>query len=125
MGKTILVVEDEPLNIKLIRDVLTHRGDTVLEADNGRKGVDLAIEKIPDLILMDMQLPVMDGMEATLLIKANPSTRHIPVVALTGYAMDGDEKRMREAGCDGYLSKPFRIKELFQVIDSFLIKSDG
>ncbi|MBI5592764.1 MAG: response regulator [Deltaproteobacteria bacterium] len=120
MGKTILVVEDDPLNMKLIRDVLTHRGDTVLNAGNGRKGVDLAIEKNPDLILMDIQLPVMDGVEATRLIKTDPSTRHIPVVALTGYAMDEDEKRMREAGCDGYLSKPFKLKKLFQVIDAFL-----
>ncbi len=119
MGKTILVVEDALLNIKLIREILTYRGDTVFEAANGREGIDLAIEKKPDLILMDIQMPVMDGMEATQLIKANPATRHIPIVALTGYAMDGDKKRMLEAGCDGYLSKPFRIKELLQAIDIF------
>jgi CheY-like chemotaxis protein len=119
MGKTILVVEDELLNIKLIREILTYRGDTVFEAANGREGIDLAIEKKPDLILMDIQMPVMDGMEATQLIKANPATRHIPIVALTGYAMDGDKKRMLEVGCDGYLSKPFKIKELLQTIDIF------
>ena len=119
MVKTILVVEDAPLNMKLIREILTYRGDTVFEAANGREGIDLAIEKKPDLILMDIQMPVMDGMEATQLIKANPATRHIPIVALTGYAMDGDKKRMLEAGCDGYLSKPFRIKELLQAIDIF------
>ncbi|MEI6260171.1 MAG: response regulator [Deltaproteobacteria bacterium] len=119
MGKTIIVVEDAPLNMKLIREILTYRGDTVFEAANGREGVDLAIEKKPDLILMDIQMPVMDGMEAARLIKANPSTRHIPIVALTGYAMDGDEKQMREAGCDGYLSKPFKIKELLLAIDVF------
>jgi len=119
MGKTILVVEDALLNIKLIREILTYRGDTVFEAANGREGIDLAIEKKPDLILMDIQMPVMDGMEATRLIKANPATRHIPIVALTGYAMDGDKKRMLEAGCDGYLSKPFKIKELLQAIDIF------
>jgi CheY-like chemotaxis protein len=119
MGKTILVVEDALLNIKLIREILTYRGDTVFEAANGREGIDLAIEKKPDLILMDIQMPVMDGMEATQLIKANPATRHIPIVALTGYAMDGDKKRMLEAGCDGYLSKPFKIKELLQAIDVF------
>ena len=84
-----------------------------------REGIDLAIEKKPDLILLDIQMPVMDGMEATRLIKANPATRHIPIVALTGYAMDGDKQRMLEAGCDGYLSKPFRIKELLQAIDIF------
>ena len=104
-----------------MRDILTHRGTSVIEAGNGREGVDLAIEKKPDLILMDIQLPIMDGMEATRLIKANPATRHIPIVALTGYVMEGDEKRMREVGCDGYLSKPFRIKELLQVIDTFLV----
>jgi len=119
MGKTILVVEDALLNIKLIREILTYRGDTVFEAANGREGIDLAIEKKPDLILMDIQMPVMNGMEATQLIKANPATRHIPIVALTGYAMDGDKKRMLEAGCDGYLSKPFKIKELLQAIDIF------
>jgi CheY-like chemotaxis protein len=119
MGKTILVVEDALLNIKLIREILTYRGDTVFEAANGREGIDLAIEKKPDLILMDIQMPVMDGMEATRLIKANPATRHIPIVALTGYATDGDKKRMLEAGCDGYLSKPFKIKELLQAIDVF------
>ncbi len=119
MGKTILVVEDALLNIKLIQEILTYRGDTVFEAANGREGIDLAIEKKPDLILMDIQMPVMDGMEATRLIKANPATRHIPIVALTGYAMDGDKQRMLEAGCDGYLSKPFRIKELLQAIDIF------
>ena len=119
MSKIILVVEDALLNMKLIREILTYRGDTVFEAANGREGVDLAIEKKPDIILMDIQMPVMDGMEATQLIKTNPATRHIPIVALTGYAMDGDKKRMLEAGCDGYLSKPFRIKELLQAIDIF------
>jgi CheY-like chemotaxis protein len=119
MSKIILVVEDALLNMKLIREILTYRGDTVFEAANGREGVDLAIEKKPDLILMDIQMPVMDGMEAAQIIKANPSTRHIPIVALTGYAMDGDKKRMHEAGCDGYLSKPFKIKELLLAIDVF------
>lgn len=120
MEIVVLVVEDEPLNKKLMRDILTHRGTVVIEAGTGREGVDLANEKKPDLILMDIQLPVMDGMEATRLIKANQTTRHIPIVALTGYAMEGDEKRMREAGCDEYLSKPFRVKELLKVIDSIL-----
>ena len=120
MKNTVLVVEDEPFNRKLIRDILAHRGTAVIEAVNGREGVDLAVETNPGLILMDIQLPEMNGIEATRLIKANPASRHIPIVALTGYAMDGDEKRMREAGCDGYLSKPFKIKELLQVVDSFL-----
>jgi len=120
MKKTILIVEDEPLNRKLIRDILTHRGNTVIEAGNGRKGVDLAIEIKPDLIFMDIQLPVMDGLEAIRLIRSDPTARHIPIVALTGNAMDEDEKRMRKAGCDGYLSKPFKVKELLQMTDSFL-----
>jgi two-component system cell cycle response regulator DivK len=120
MKNTVLVVEDEPLNRKLIRDILAHRGTAVIEASNGREGVDLAAEMNPGLILMDIQLPGMNGMEATRLIKANPASRHIPIVALTGYAMDGDEKRMLEAGCDGYLSKPFKIKELLQLVESFL-----
>lgn len=120
MKKTILIVEDEPLNRKLIRDILTHQGNTVIEAGNGREGVALAIEIKPDLIFMDIQLPVMDGLEAIRLIRSDPTARHIPIVALTGNAMDEDEKRMRKAGCDGYLSKPFKVKELLQVIDSLL-----
>ncbi len=120
MKKTILIVEDEPLNRKLIRDILTHQGNTVIEAGNGREGVALAIEIKPDLIFMDIQLPVMDGLEAIRLIRSDPTARHIPIVALTGNAMDEDEKRMRKAGCDGYLSKPFKVKELLQVMDSFL-----
>jgi CheY-like chemotaxis protein len=119
MSKTVLIVDDVALNIKLIREILVYQGDTVFEAVNGREGVDLAIEKKPDIIFMDIQMPVMDGMEATRQIKANPATRHIPIVALTGYAMAGDKKRMLEAGCDAYLSKPFKIKELFQTIEEF------
>jgi two-component system cell cycle response regulator DivK len=119
MSKTVLIVDDVVLNIKLIREILVYQGDTVFEAVNGREGVDLAIEKKPDIIFMDIQMPVMDGMEATRQIKANPATRHIPIVAMTGHAMAGDKKRMLEAGCDAYLSKPFKIKELFQAIEVF------
>ncbi len=118
MGKTILVVEDEPLNIKLLKDILVYAGHTVIEAVNGQEGVNLAIEKKPDIILMDIQLPVMDGMEATRILKANPATRPIPIIALTGYAMTGDENRMRESGCDGYLSKPFKVTELLRMLDT-------
>ncbi len=118
MLKTVLVVEDEPLNIKLLKDVLRYAGHAVIEAVNGQEGVDLAIANKPDIILMDIQLPIMDGMEATRILKANPDTRNIPIIALTGYAMTGDENRMREAGCDGYLSKPFKVAELLRMMNS-------
>jgi two-component system, cell cycle response regulator DivK len=120
MGKTILIVEDDPLNMKLIRDLMHFKGIGAIEAINGKQGVEKAAENIPDLILMDIQLPIMDGLQATQLIKSNPAIRHIPIIALTGNALDGDEKRMMDAGCDGYISKPFSLKIFFEVIDHFI-----
>jgi two-component system cell cycle response regulator DivK len=120
MEIVVLVVEDEPLNRKLMRDILTHRGYIVLEAGNGREGVDLAIEIIPDLIFMDIQLPVMDGLSATRLIKADINTRDIPVIAATAYAMKGDQEKVFEAGCSGYVTKPVDIKILLKTVEKYL-----
>jgi two-component system cell cycle response regulator DivK len=109
MGKTILIVEDEPRNLKLLRDLLQRFGYEILEATDGEQGVEKAKEKIPNLILMDIMMPKMDGLEATRIIKADTKTKHITVIALTFYAMKGDREKTIEAGCDGYIAKPIDI----------------
>jgi two-component system cell cycle response regulator DivK len=122
MNKTVLIVEDDPRNMKLIRDLLQRHGYATLEAGNGEEGVNLAIEKRPDLILMDIQMPVMDGLEATRIIKANAMTKDIPIVALTSYAMREDEDRLIQAGCDGYLAKPIDTRKFPKEISAYLSK---
>lgn len=122
MSKVVLIVEDDPRNMKLIRDLLQHHGYATLEARNGEEGIKLAIEKRPDLILMDIQMPVMDGLEATRIIKANAMTKDIPVVALTSYAMRGDEDRLLQAGCDGYIAKPIDTRNFPREISAYLSK---
>src|SRR5690606_24846489 len=104
--KRVLVVEDNPANMTLVTTILRRFGYEVLQAGDAPEGLAQAREEHPDLVLMDMQLPGMDGLEATRRLKADPETRDIPVVALTAQAMKGDEERIREAGCDGYLAKP-------------------
>ena len=120
MGKTILIVEDEPRNLKLLRDLLQRFGYEILEATDGEQGVKSAGEKMPDLILMDIMMPKMDGLEATRVIKANTKTKHIPIIALTSYAMKGDREKTIEAGCDGYIAKPIDIKEVLKTIETYL-----
>jgi two-component system cell cycle response regulator DivK len=120
MGKTILIVEDEPKNMKLLRDLLQRFGYEILEASDGEQGVKSAGEKMPDLILMDIMMPKMDGLEATRIIKADIKTKHIPVIALTSYAMKGDREKTIEAGCDGYIAKPIDIKEVLKTIETYL-----
>ena len=116
----ILIVEDEPKNLTLLRDLLQVSGYKTIEATDGKQGVELAKSKKPDLILMDVQMPVMDGLEATRILKADATTRNIPVLALTSFAMKGDEERILEAGCDGYLAKPYDIKELLKEVSKYL-----
>ena len=120
MGKTILIVEDEPKNMKLLRDLLQRFRYEILEASDGEEGVKSAGEKIPNLILMDIMMPKMDGLEATRIIKANTQTKQIPIIALTSYAMKGDRERTIEAGCDGYIAKPIDIQEVLKTIEHFL-----
>jgi two-component system cell cycle response regulator DivK len=120
MGKTILIVEDEPKNLKLLRDLLQRFGYEILEAPDGEQGVKITMEKIPDLILMDIMMPKMDGLEATRIIKADNKTKHIPVIALTSYAMKGDREKTIEAGCDGYIAKPIDIQEVLKIIEHFV-----
>jgi CheY-like chemotaxis protein len=119
-GALILIVEDHPKNLKLIRDVLQFRGYTTCEAATAEAGVALARERQPALILMDVQLPGMDGRAATQLLKADARTQHIPILAMTALAMKGDRERLLADGFDGYVAKPINIKEVPTVIAQYL-----
>ena len=114
----ILVVEDNPKNLKLVRDVLTYAGYEVIEATSGEDGVRLAAERGPDLILMDLQLPGIDGAEALRQIRA--IERQVPVVAVTAFAMNNDRTRAFDAGFDGYVEKPISVRGLAQQVQDFL-----
>ena len=117
---TILLVEDNPANRKLASTVLMHAGYRVLTATDAAKGIAIAHQEHPDLILMDIQLPGMDGLTATHRLKDDPATADIAIVALTAFAMRGDEQRMLAAGCDGYIAKPFAYKEFLVQVASLL-----
>ena len=117
----ILVIEDNPENMMLSVLLLTSAGHTVLSAVDAEAGLLLARSDLPDLILMDIQLPGMDGLEATGMLKRDPSTRAIPVIALTALAMKGDEERIRAAGCDGYIAKPMSIHHFLSTIAARLL----
>ena len=116
----ILYVEDNFQNKRLVRKILTARGYNVLEADDGLTGVEVARKELPDLILMDISLPGIDGVEATQRIKAHADTTAIPIVALTANAMRGDRERFIAAGCDDYLPKPISTSELLEMIRKYL-----
>ncbi len=120
MTKTILIVEDDPKNLELFRDLLQVSGYKTVEATDGKQGIELARAKKPDLILMDIQLPRMDGLEATRILKADATTSNVPVIALTAYAMKGDKERILEAGCDGYLAKPINTDEFLKEVAEYL-----
>jgi two-component system, cell cycle response regulator DivK len=115
----ILVVEDNPKNLKLVRDVLTHSGYEVIEATSGEDGVRLAHEESPDLILMDLQLPGIDGSEALRQIREADESQ-VPVVAVTAFAMNDDRRRALESGFDGYVEKPISVRALPQLVRDFL-----
>jgi two-component system cell cycle response regulator DivK len=116
----ILIVEDNPTNMTLAVFLLRSAGHAVLSATDAEAGLTLARAEQPDLILMDIQLPGMDGLEATALLKKDEATHRIPVVALTALAMKGDEERIRAAGCDGYIAKPMRYQEFLATITAQL-----
>ena len=120
MSKRILVVEDTEDNRQIIRDLLSSVGYELIEATDGAEGVALAQSQHPDLILMDIQLPEMDGYEATRRIRAIPELARVPIVAVTSYAPSGDEAKTREAGCDGYVAKPFSPRQLLAKVREFL-----
>ena len=120
MGRRILVVEDNAKNLKLVRDVLQFSGYEVTEARSGEEGVELAGNRTPDLILMDLQLPGIDGVEALRLLRENPATRSVPVVAVTAFAMKNDRDRALLAGFNGYVEKPISVRALPSQVKNFL-----
>ena len=120
---TLLIVEDNAANMTLAMFLLQSAGHTVLSATDAEAGLILARDAQPNLILMDIQLPGMDGLEATILLKRDDATRAIPVIALTALAMKGDEERIRAAGCDGYIAKPMRYREFLATIAAQLARA--
>ncbi|MEW6617948.1 MAG: response regulator [bacterium] len=116
----ILVVDDEPLNRELAKDLLEVAGYVVFEAGDAHEAIELANKERFDLVLMDVQLPGMDGLSAINIIKGNSMNKDMPIVALTAYAMKGDKERIESAGCDGYLTKPINTKEFAQSVAGFL-----
>lgn len=120
MSKCILIVEDQEDNRRILRDLLTAKGYKTIEAVTGLEGVEMAGKHVPDLILMDIQLPELDGYEATRRIREVPDLQGIPIIAVTSYALSGDEVKAREAGCDGYVSKPFSPRALLEIIQQKL-----
>lgn len=120
MSKLILVVEDQEDNRRIMRDLLASAGYEVIEAVTGEDGVTAAETHRPDLILMDIQLPGLDGYEATRQIKANPDLEHIPIIVVTSYALSGDDVKAFEAGCNAYVSKPFSPRQLLAKIREYL-----
>ena len=120
MVKTVLIVEDNELNMKLFHDLLVSQGHAVLQTGEGLAAFDLARAHRPDLILMDIQLPAISGLEVTRWLKEDPDLAHIPVIAVTAFAMKGDEERMREGGCEAYLAKPISVAGFLETIARFL-----
>ena len=120
MSRCVLVVEDQEDNRQIVRDLLTTTDYEVIEAENGEEALAAIAKQRPDLILMDIQLPVMDGYEATRRIKADPALRAIPIIAVTSYALSGDEEKARAAGCDDFVPKPFSPRQLLAKIQKYL-----
>jgi two-component system cell cycle response regulator DivK len=119
MNQRILVVEDQEDNMQILRDLLTSAGYDLIEAVNGEEALAL-VKQQPDLILMDIQIPIIDGYEATRRIKADPTLRAIPIIAVTSHAMDGGEEKARAAGCDDFVPKPYSPRELLGKIRRYL-----
>jgi two-component system cell cycle response regulator DivK len=120
MAKTVLIVEDNELNMKLFRDLLEAHGYQTAGTSNGFEALDMVRKLRPDLILMDIQLPQVSGLEVTRWIKDDPELRTIPVVAVTAFAMKGDEERIREGGCEAYLSKPISVGKFIETVRRFI-----
>lgn len=122
MSQRILVVDDHEDNRRILHDLLSTAGYEVIEAENGEDAVAFAEARVPDLILMDIQLPGIDGYEATRRIKANPALRRIPLIAVTSYALSGDDVKALAAGCDGYVTKPFSPRALLAKVKECLAR---
>ena len=123
MKEKILIVEDNPQNMRLIKMVLRDKGYTLLEATDGEEALDLAKRELPDLIIMDIQLPKLSGLEVTKKLRETSAFSHVPIIALTAYAMKGDKEKFINAGCDAYVSKPINTRELPGVIAEMLLQA--
>lgn len=119
MAKKIFIVEDNELNMKLFTDLLVANGYEVGSVRDGRQAVAKIIEYKPDLVLMDIQMPEISGLEVARMLKDNQQTKHIPVIAVTAFAMKGDEEKIKDGGCDGYIAKPISILNFLQTIAKF------
>jgi two-component system, cell cycle response regulator DivK len=118
--KTILHVEDNEYNRKIVRDLLSRTSYQLIEASDGEVGTTLAFQKLPDLILMDVQMPKVSGLEATRKLRADPKTANIPIIAVTSFALSGDDRKAKEAGANAYLAKPYSPRKLLSLIREFL-----
>jgi two-component system, cell cycle response regulator DivK len=124
MKKTVLIVEDNELNMKLFNDLLEAHGYATLKTSHGIEAMELARAHKPDLILMDIQLPEVSGLEVTRWLKADEKLKSIPVIAITAFAMKGDEERIREGGCEAYMSKPISVTKFIATVKTYL-EADG
>ena len=122
--KTILVIEDNKLNMKLVKELINIGKYSMLEANDAESGIEQIREKQPDLVLMDIQLPGMDGLSATKVIKEDPDLKDIPIVALTSYAMQGDKEKALAAGCTGYIAKPIDTRKFLETVSQYLKDDD-
>ncbi|MGC2411608.1 MAG: response regulator [Stellaceae bacterium] len=120
--RCVLIVEDNPLNMKLFTAMIASQGYIVLQASDGRGALDLARREHPDLIIMDLQLPDMSGLDVTRTLKAHAATRDIAIIATTAYALRGDEEKIRASGCDGYMAKPIAVSEFLGLIESLITR---
>ena len=124
MTKCILVVEDQEDNRQILRDLLDSANFEMIEAENGEEALVAVAKRRPDLILMDIQLPILDGYEVTRRIRAEPAMRSVPIIAVTSYALSGDEAKARQAGCDDYVTKPYSPRQLLAKIREYLADAD-
>ncbi|MCF6327259.1 MAG: response regulator [Devosiaceae bacterium] len=124
MNKTVMIVEDNELNMKLFNDLLESQGYLTIQTANGMEALDLARAHHPDLILMDIQLPEVSGLEVTKWLKEDDELRDIPVVAVTAFAMKGDEERILAGGCEGYISKPISVPHFLETIANYIGKAN-
>lgn len=121
--RRILIVEDNPLNMKLFSAMIASQGYEVLQATDGHLGLDMAHKQRPDLIIMDVQLPGLSGLQVTENLKGNDDTRNIPIIATTAFALRGDQEKILASGCDGYMAKPIAIAEFLDLIEELLTRS--
>ena len=119
-AKTVLIVEDNELNMKLFHDLLEAHGIGTIETRNGRDVMDMAREHKPDLVLMDIQLPEISGLDVTKMMKDDEELQNIPIIAVTAFAMKGDEEKIRESGCEDYISKPISVVDFVEIVQKYL-----